>query len=98
MPVKNVIPLRVAGQEYRDIYQRNLRLIDWRLAPSLPAKYEFEMSAVNRRGFEVLCEAWELTSGVRDFGRKAILVDHVTGVAAVIEQILLASSGEDALS
>ena len=93
VPVKGVAPLRVAGQEYRDIYRRNLRLIDWRLAPSLAADYEFEMNAANRRGFEALCGTWGLTSGVRDFGRKLIVGEHVAGVAGMIEQIL--SPGSD---
>ncbi len=66
--VKGVIPLRVAGQEYREIYRRNLRLIDWRLAPSLPADYEFEMNAANRRGFEGLYEAWGLRLGFVNLG------------------------------
>ena len=95
--VKGVIPLRVAGQEYREIYRRNLRLIDWRLAPSLPAGYQFEMNGANRRGFEGLCGLSWLTSGVRDFGGKLIVGEHVTGVAGVIERILLAGSGENAL-
>ena len=92
-PIKGVIQLRVAGLEYRDIYRRNLRLVDWRLAPSLLASYEFEMNTANRRGFEGLCESWGLTAGVRDFGGKTILGNHVTGVAGVIERILVASSG-----
>ena len=93
IPVKGVIPLRVAGQEYREIYRRNLRLIDWRLAPPLPAEFEFEMEAVNRRGFEGLCEAWGLTAGVRGFGGRVNVGEHVTGVAGVIERVLSAGSG-----
>ncbi len=92
--VKGVIPLRVAGQEYREIYRRNLRLVDWRLAPSLPADYEFEMSGADRRGFEGLCEAWGLTAGVREFGGKVIVGAHGAGVAGVIGRVLLAGSGE----
>ena len=91
--VKGVIPLRVAGQEYREIYRRNLRLIDWRLSPSLPANYEFEMNAADRRGFEELCEAWGLTAGVREFGGRVIVGEHVAGVAGAIERVLLAGSG-----
>lgn len=94
VPARGIIQLRVAGPEYRDIYRRNLRLVDWRFAPSLPASYEFEVNAANHRIFEAACNSWGLTSAIRDSGSKSILRDHMASVAAAVKQILSASTGE----
>ena len=91
-PMKGVIQLRVAGLEYRDICRRNLRLVDWRLAPLLPPNYEFEMSPVNREAFEVACDEWGITTGFLAADRKSISTDYTTRFAFVIEQILSAST------
>lgn len=39
--IKGAVLGRVTGHEYRDTYHRNLQLIDWRLAPPLPADFVF---------------------------------------------------------
>ena len=92
MPVKGVIQLRVAGLEYRDIYRRNLRLVDWRLAPLLPSSYKFEMNAASREAFEVACDEWGITTGFLATERKSISVDHTTSLALAIKRILSTST------
>ena len=93
-PIKGVIQLRVAGLEYRDIYRRNLRLVDWRLAPLLPPNYEFEMNAANRKEFEVACDEWGITTGLRASDRVSMTRDHATSVAIAIKQALEAVTGK----
>lgn len=45
--IKGAVLGRVTGHEYRDTYHRNLQLIDWRLAPPLPADFVFQHGAPN---------------------------------------------------
>ena len=94
MPVRGVIQLRVAGLEYRDIYRRNLRLVDWRLAPSLSANFEFELNATNQRAFEAACDSWGLTLAIRDFRSKSMPEDIVANVGIAIRRILLGATGK----
>jgi DNA polymerase-1 len=59
-PLKGVVLQRAAGPEHRDIYYRNLRLIDWRLAPRLHRKFRVEHEQASAAEFKSLCEKWGL--------------------------------------
>ena len=96
--IKGVIQLRVAGLECRDVYRRNLRLVDWRLAPSLPLNYEFEMNAANREAFEEACDEWGITTGPRASDLSSMTGDHATSVAIAIEQALSAATAKFSLT
>ena len=84
--------LRVAGLEYRDIYRRNLRLVDWRLAPALPKNYEFEMNAAKRDAFEATCDEWGITTGFLATARKPQPGNHMKSVPVAIKRALSAAA------
>ena len=88
--LKGVVLLRVAGPEYRHIYQRNLTLVDWRLAPPLPRTFEFEMNTKKQIDYEAACEAWGLTTAIRRFGSECAIPDSTAIVGSDIAQILAA--------
>ncbi len=91
-PIKGAVLLRVAGIEFRDIYRRNLRLVDWRLAPAVSPNYEFEMNTANRKEFEVACDEWGITAGFLATKRKSISSDHTMSITIALKRILLASN------
>ena len=59
-PLKGVVLQRTAGPEYRDIYYRNLKLIDWRLAPPLDQHFRLEFKQPDIEAFKMLCAKWGL--------------------------------------
>jgi 5'-3' exonuclease len=59
-PLKGVALQRAAGHDYREIYYRNLRLIDWRLAPRLHRNFQVEYERPSTAAFKALCEKWGL--------------------------------------
>lgn len=91
-PIKGAVLLRVAGMEFRDIYRRNLRLVDWRLAPSLPANYAFEMIAANREAFALTCDERGITTRLLETQRKSISANQLTSFALAIRLILSTST------
>ena len=52
---------RAAGLECRADYFRNLKLIDWRLAPPLRNDFELELREPEPAAFAQLCGYWDLT-------------------------------------
>lgn len=93
-PLKGVVLQRTAGPEYRDIYYRNLKLVDWRLSPPLGQDFrlEFEPSdfdALNKMstkwGLEDTLESWQGYSLPRERG-----ADALKEIRAILEA---ASSG-----
>ena len=48
------------GPEFRDIYYRNLKLIDWRLAPPLDQHFRLEFKQPDIEAFKMLCAKWGL--------------------------------------
>lgn len=59
-PLKGVVLQRTAGPEFRDIYYRNLKLIDWRLAPPLDQNFRLEFKQPDIEAFKMLCAKWGL--------------------------------------
>ena len=59
-PIKGVAVLRAAGPEYRGSYLRNLRLVDWRLAPPLTRDFRLEFKSPDRALFSEICDEWGL--------------------------------------
>lgn len=51
---------RVAGPDARELYLRNLRLIDWRLAPTLSPKVTLEPGNPDASMFDRACKAREI--------------------------------------
>jgi 5'-3' exonuclease len=60
-PIKGVIMQRSAGTKYRNVYRRNLRLVDWRLAPPLSRDFLVEFAAPDPPAFRTLCTEWGLS-------------------------------------
>lgn len=83
-PLKGVALKRAAGPEYREIYYRNLSLIDWRLAPRLHPKFRVECEPADRTAFDSLCEAWNLSSVAESW--TALSIRHRSAVP-VVQQI-----------
>jgi hypothetical protein len=52
---------RAAGLECRADYFRNLKLIDWRLAPPLRNDFELELQEPEPAAFAKLCAYWDLS-------------------------------------
>jgi 5'-3' exonuclease len=92
LPIKGVIQQRAAGPEYRDVYRRNLRLIDWRLGPALPADHEVLFESPQREAYESACVAWGLTAQHRDAARRESFGADATAAVAAIAAILAAAS------
>ena len=59
-PLKGVVLQRTAGAEYRDVYYRNLKLIDWRLAPPLGKDFRLAHEPPDIDAFNQLCAKWGL--------------------------------------
>jgi 5'-3' exonuclease len=59
--IKGVALQRAAGLECRADYFRNLKLIDWRLAPPLRNDFELELREPEPAAFAQLCGYWDLT-------------------------------------
>lgn len=58
--LKGVVLQRTAGAEYRKVYYRNLKLIDWRLAPSLGKDFRLTHEPRDIDAFRQLCAMWGL--------------------------------------
>ncbi len=61
VPIKGAVLQRTAGRAHREMYYRNLRLVDWRLAPALSADYDLRANAPDPEAFRALCATWGLT-------------------------------------
>ncbi len=59
-PVKGVVLQRTAGPEYRDVYYRNQKLVDWRLAPPLGRDFQLELDSPDADAFNKVCMEWDL--------------------------------------
>lgn len=59
--IKGVIAEKVAGPEYREIYQRNLELIDWNRAPAIPAYTALLSQEKDMALFTDLCNEYGLS-------------------------------------
>ena len=95
-PVKGIARQRAAGPDYRETYRRNLRLIDWRLAPPLPFDYRLQVEPANRDAYDAECAACGMTASMGGpvIGRRD---DHATAAAvAVVRRILDAAAGAGA--
>ena len=53
--------LKMAGPEFRESYQRNLQLIDWRRAPPIPGDITVISTTPELDAFELLCAEYGLT-------------------------------------
>ena len=87
--LKGVVLQRTAGPEYRETYYRNLRLIDWRLAPRLHPDFHLDFEPPDMDRFGTLCakwgideilEAWQGFSVPREQGLAV-----VSGIRAILE-------------
>jgi 5'-3' exonuclease len=86
--IKGVALQRAAGPEGRADYFRNLKLIDWRLAPPLRSDFELELQEPGPEGFAELCGYWDL-SGIDQAWRGFSLPDmEACGVIANVRDIL----------
>ena len=91
--IKGASRQRAAGPAYRAAYRRNLRLIDWRLAPALPRDFRLEAEPPDRDAYDAECADCGLTAsmGGAVIGRRD---DHATARAvAVVRRILDAAAG-----
>ena len=59
-PIKGVALQRAAGPEYREAYHRNLKLVDWRLAPPLQNNFRIDFEPADPGAFKALCAEWGL--------------------------------------
>jgi hypothetical protein len=86
-----VVLRRVAGTEYRDLYRRNLRLVDWRLAPPLAAGCSVDRGGGDPDGFARLCGAYRMGALSRQADRLAECAAGTRHVIAAIERALRGS-------
>ena len=93
--IKGAVLGRVASHEYRDTYHRNLQLIDWRLAPPLPAYYVFQHGAPNQHVFESTCADWGTTRNIRDYGANIIGSVTAARVVTKVGEILSANARQE---
>jgi DNA polymerase I len=88
IPINRAILARVARPDSREMYARNLRLIDWRLAPPLPAEFEFQPVRRDKRAYLDLCNAWRVSPALDRFELPPDRAESAANVAAVIGQTL----------
>jgi len=74
--VKGRVWQRAAMPENREVYRRNLRLIDWRLAPSRPTINELHMEAANPKEYRRICQALQLRRDLHEPRRVARPADE----------------------
>ena len=91
-PLQGVVIKRTAGPEYRDVYHRNLRLIDWRLGPRLHRNFRLEFEYPDPDAFKTLCAKWGLNEISESW--HGFSVPHQSGLSAIegIRTILEAAS------
>jgi len=92
VPIKGVARQRAAGPDTREIYHRNLRLIDWRRAPPLPADYELQLNPGDRAAYRRTCEAWGLVEHADAPEATACLAQDTADAGMVVGRILAAAS------
>lgn len=91
IPIKGVVQQRAAGPDYRETYLRNLRLVDRRLAPPLPANVELQFGDPDGDAFERACDASGLSVEHKRMGQRLVVGGQRTVVLAAINRILLAA-------
>lgn len=96
VPIKGAVLQRTAGRDVRDMYYRNLRLIDWRLAPPLPTDRELQYGPPDRDAYRAACAAWGVTRRTTAEEDPAIGAAADTAVAAIRLMLAAATGGGDA--
>lgn len=59
--IKGAVEAAVAAPQHRDLYRRNLKLIDWSQAPAIPAHTSLVAMERDNALFSDLCEQYGLT-------------------------------------
>jgi 5'-3' exonuclease len=95
-PINGAPQQRAAGPDYREAYRRNLRLIDWRLAPPLAVDFRLQVEPANRDAYDAECAACGMTASMG-----GLAIDrrdaHATAAAvAAVRRILDAAAGAGA--
>lgn len=70
--IKGVVANKVAGPEYREMYKRNLELIDWNRAPPIPAHTALTCQGKDMALFADICDEYGLSRVVK-LGREFAL-------------------------
>lgn len=92
VPIKGAVLQRTAGRAHRQMYYRNLRLIDWRLAPALSGDCDLRADAPDPVAFRALCAAWGLTRRKPATGDAAAGRSDEATITAIAE-LLAAAAG-----
>lgn len=95
VPIKGAVLQRAARSSGREMYYRNLRLIDWRLAPPLAPGHELSFGPADRDAFRDLCAAWGVTRRRADETIPAVGAIAEAAVAAIGALLADAARGRD---
>jgi 5'-3' exonuclease len=95
-PLKGVALQRAAGPECRADYARNLKLIDWRLAPALPSDFAIDHSAPEMAQFEMLCDAWGMSDVAKSWRGFEIPWSDAQAAVSCVRAILAATASASA--
>jgi 5'-3' exonuclease len=87
-PLKGVVLQRAAGPEHRADYHRNLKLIDWRLAPPLHRDLEIDFSAPAVEQFGERCARWGISFVEESWRGLGIPRGNVQAAVASVRAIL----------
>jgi 5'-3' exonuclease len=97
--IKGVALQRAAGQECRADYFRNLKLIDWRLAPPLRDDFELELREPEFAAFAKLCGEWGQSGADEVRRRFSVPGKDAHGIIAHVRDILSrAASASDRIT
>ena len=91
-PLKGVVLQRTAGPEYRDTYYRNLKLVDWRLAPPLDRNFQLELDRPDTDALNRLCAQWGLEDTFESWQNYSISSEPTSTTLKEIQAILEAAS------
>ena len=91
-PLKGVVLQRAAGPEYRDTYYRNLKLVDWRLAPSLGKDFRLEFELPDSDAFKLMCANWGLNDARESWKEYSLPREHASAALKDIRTILETAS------
>ncbi len=91
-PLKGVVLQRTAGPEYRDTYYRNLKLVDWRLAPPLDRNFRLEFDAPNTDALNATSAQWGLEDTLEPWQRHALPRELALSALQEIREVLEAAS------
>lgn len=93
-PLKGVALQRAAGLDYRDVYYRNMQLVDWRMAPRFDPNFLLEFADPNVSAFESLCSEWGLKAVAEAYKDFSVSRESAMSAVVQIRTILQAASSK----